>query len=185
MDENKFQYFLAEYKALDDSRLAEVVSRYSGLADEAAEALQQVCQSRNINIPKEEPIEEPLKLSVRTDADIAIDKQHSIELWNSALSKNVQFHFFLMGAMVAGIGSQILGALWTLVLGICFGLLFKRIGRVLTKYVCANSEKTIEEKKITLQKIRFWCWPAALIPIAFAGTILNMLLMKFLLLFYA
>nr|WP_315476674.1 hypothetical protein [uncultured Undibacterium sp.] len=76
MDENKFQYFLAEYKGLVDSRLAEVVSRYSGLSDEASEALQQVCQSRNINMPKEEP----LKLSVLTDVEIAIDKQHSIEL---------------------------------------------------------------------------------------------------------
>lgn len=176
MDPQKLAYFVSSYKSLGEEEIAEVTARFENLADEAAAALVQVSKERGLPTPG---LKSGLGSSADNNDSTSPEKELrtklSTDLWNSAISKRVQFQFSFMAIIFATslLGSSGLkaGALWVVLLaaGLYYGA--NKIGRNYTRTVCADGDKTIIEKNESLRKTSAFLWLAMLVP-AFLGVTL-------------
>lgn len=174
MDADKFAYFVAKYRACGEEELADVARRASDLADEAAAALRQVVGERDLAIPDPKPESTP---AVKELSEVERGEQTrvSTDLWNSALSRRVQFQFGAMAIVFSFslLGPQGLraGVLWLLLLASGLYYVANKAGRIYTRSICANAEKTIDEKRSALRSTSLLLWPVLLVP-AFLGVVL-------------
>lgn len=173
MDAAKVSYFLDRYRSLGNDELLEAATRID-LADEAIAALKQVGRERNLEIP-DIPDEAAREAKEPTELERAEQTKLSTDLWNSSLSKRVQFQFGMLTLVFSSslLGSQGLrvGALWLLLLACVLYYFASKAGREYTKAVCSDGDKTIDEKRSSLRTTSLWLWPAMLIP-AFLGVLL-------------
>lgn len=174
MEANKLAYFVARYRAFSQEELAEVAARGSELADEAASALQQVSKERGLSLP------DPVHVSSAVPRDLCEAERgektkQASELWNSGLSRRVQFQFGALAIVFAGafLGRQGInaGALWLVLFAAGLYYIASKAGRSYTRSVCADAESSLEEKRRTLRAASMLLWPALLIA-AFLGVVL-------------
>jgi len=173
MDNTKLSYFLDKYRSLGSYEFSEMVTR-NDLSDEAISALQQVAKERSLTIP-DIPDEATRETKELSEPERAEQTKLSTDLWNSPISKRVQLQFGLLAFVFSSslLGSQGLrvGALWLLLLAVVLCYFASKMGRQYTRSVCADGNKTIDEKHKALRNTSLWLWPAMLIP-AFAGVLL-------------
>lgn len=175
MDQAKLAYFVSKYRAMDNEELAEICTRLNSLAEEATAAAQQVSTERGLAPPSQSEGSRGTHNEL-TDVERAEQTQVSSELWNSPLSKRVQFQFaahaivFSM-AMLGSTGLRV-GALWLVAVA---GVLYygaSKFGRRHTKAICADSEKTVAEKTDALRRSSIILWPT-LVVAALLGAVLS------------
>ena len=173
IDNAKYEYFLAKYKAIDREELHELAARGGSLAEEAHMALQEVCSPVGIEIAQE-PIREERSKSLTVE-QMENEKVRSSELWNSSLAKRVEYLFAAQALIFASalLGPQGLktGALLLVIVAGVLAYAAKKAGRSFTRKVCANAEVSIEEKTKNLKITSYILWPALLVTSFFGVTI--------------
>lgn len=166
IDKAKYEYFLAKYRALDFDELNDLARRGGTLAEEAQLALQEVCLPRGIAVELASPEVTCAVTSKRpiTPEEVEADKALSSELWNSPLSKRVEYLFAAQALMFsyAFLGPQGLkmGALPLVALAVALTFIARKCGRLYTHRVCADTEASIESKKNNLRGTSYVLWPA-------------------------
>jgi hypothetical protein len=100
MDQDKYGFFLAKYRALDADDLSEAADRLNSLSEEAAAALRAVLAERGQTAPPPtaEPIDEPRELSAEARE---LQTRLSSDLWNGLVAKRVRFLFSAQGMVLA------------------------------------------------------------------------------------
>lgn len=171
MDSDKFNYFLAKYRAADVDVLEEAQQRRNLLAEEAEAALAQVTIERNLSFVKDAPSEpepklEPDKVAL-TPEQLVVQTKLSSELWNGSLAKTcrMQFSFLFMVPVFNLLGAQgfRLGALPLLLIVVPASYLGLRLGKSCTRRICARADVSLADKKTNL-RILFWImWPAIIV----------------------
>ena len=174
MDSDKHAYFLAKFRAASAEELQDAVSRIYELADEAAEAVRQIASEKGMQVPSEEVAAKSATKEL-TPEERAKHTELSSALWNSSVSKHVQYMFSAQALMFsfAFLGPQGLrvGALWLLLFAAPLSWGANRLGRQYTRSVCAEADRSIEEKQKSLKTSALLLWPALLLSSA-AGVIL-------------
>ncbi len=166
MDSDKYAYFLAKFRAASDDEFQDAVARLCELAEEAAEAVRQVALERGLLLPPERRETEDANKEL-TAEELATYTELSRALWNSSISKHVQFMFGVHALIFsfAFLGPQGLrvGALWLVVFAVPLSWAASRIGRRYTRVVCADGDRSVQEKQKTLKRTAFLLWPALLL----------------------
>jgi hypothetical protein len=169
MDQDKFAYFLAKYRATGDEELREVVARVYELADEAADAVRKVATERAMQLPSALATAQSGSKEL-TAEERAKYTELSTSLWNGSVSKRVQYMFSAQALVFSFslLGPQGLrvGALWLLLLAAPLSWGASRLGRQYTRSVCADAERSIEEKQKSLKTSALVLWPALLLSSA-------------------
>ena len=169
MDPQKLAYFVSKYRSIREDEFAEVAARVDSLADEAAAALRQVAQERGLSAVEAKP-ESVRSVASRemSAAERDVQTKLSTDLWNSALSKRVQFQFSAMAIIFATsfLGAQGLrvGGLWVLLFAAGLYYVANRFGRSYTKTLCADADKSVDAKRTALQRTSAMLWPALVVP---------------------
>lgn len=169
VDGNKYAYFLAKYKSLDEGELNELAPRVNELADEAAAALRAVLAERGIAAPEvsTRPPDEPRDLS---DEERREQSRLSSDLWNGPLAKQVRgliaaqalvFSYGLIGSQGLNMGALPLVAVAAVLMYFA-----ARLGKTVTRSICADATATIEAKTKSLKSLSLWLWPAFLLSSA-------------------
>ena len=174
MDRNKHAYFLSKFRTASDEEFQEAATRVHELADEAAEAVRQVAAERGV-ILHESAAASPVASNELTTEERARRTEASTALWNSSTSKRVQYMFCAQALIFsfAFLGPQGLrfGVLWLLLFAATLSWIANRLGRKYTRNVCADADRSIDEKQKSLKTAAVALWPALLVS-AFAGVIL-------------
>ena len=117
----------------------------------------------------------PLSQRELTPEERATQTGLATDLWNSSLSKSVQYAFGILALAFsfAFLGPQGLrvGALWLVIIAGALSWGASRVGRQFTKKICADADKDIIEKGKSLKAVRIGLWLSVLVA-SFAGTIL-------------
>lgn len=148
MDEKIYQYFLSKFRSFENDELLNLANRRDQLADEAMMALSEILKERDISFI--EKSQNPRLV----ETNWFDDRQQSIELWNSRLSKYVQFMFFLNAIALNPAG---------LVGGFILGAFAFYLGKQYTKKICANSEVSIYRKTYFLKLTGWLLWPMLIV----------------------
>lgn len=160
MDPNKTAYFVAKYRAATAEELEDLVSRRSSLADEAEAAIMQVAQERGVQVKA--AVDAVAALEITTKERLR-QTELSTELWKGPLSTRVKYQFAFLFAMpvlhIAGAQGLRLGALLLLAAAAPAWYFGQRFGYKYTKMVCANGDKSIEEKRSQLRTTSWLLWP--------------------------
>ena len=160
MDPDKTAYFVAKYRAATAEELEDLANRRGSLAEEAEAALVQVAQERGVQVNAEVGTVAALEL---TPDERARQTELSTELWKSPLSTRVKYQYAFLFAMpvlhIAGAQGMRLGALLLLALAAPAWYFGQRFGHKYTKTVCANGDKSIDEKRSQLRKTSWLLWP--------------------------
>ncbi len=174
MDQEKYVYFLGKYRALDQEDLIEASQRIDSLAEEASAALRSVLSEKGEFVPPPSP-EEDTKPIELTGEDRKLQTKLSSDLWNGPLTKRVHFLFSAQALVLAysflgpqglKLGALPIGALAALLM---YGA--NRIGRRVTRRICANADTSFDHKTKTLKSIGIALWPA-LLASALVGIVL-------------
>lgn len=160
MDSNKTAYFLAKYRAASTEELEDLAGRRGSLAEEAEAALVQVAKERGVVVRTEVGSVAALEPSPE---DRARQTQLSTQLWSSTLSTRVKYQYAFLFAMpvlhIAGSQGLRLGALLLVAAAAPAWYFGQKFGHKYTKEVCANGDKSIEEKRSQLRTTSWLLWP--------------------------
>ena len=161
MDPDKTAYFVSKYRTATAEELRDLANRRSSLAEEAEAALLQVAQEQDIQVKATESGSvEPVELSPERRAR---QTELSTELWRSPLSTRVKYQYAFLFAMpvlhIAGAQGMRLGALLLLAAAAPAWYFGQRFGHNYTKNVCANGDKSIDEKRSQLRTASWLLWP--------------------------
>lgn len=160
MDPNKTAYFVAKYKAATTEELEELAGRRDSLAEEAEAALVQVAKERGVQVKTGVGSVAALEPSPE---DRARQTELSTELWRSPLSARVKYQYAILFAMpvlhVAGSQGMRLGALLLVAAAVPAWYIGQKFGHKYTKAVCANGDKSIDEKRSQLRTTSWLLWP--------------------------
>ena len=178
MDHNKLSYFIAKYRALDDEEFAEAKRRVNGLAEEAAAAVRQVSSERGDPLP--DSSQEPLEIITKLTETERVERTRlSTELWNSPLSRRVQFQFsaqaIVFSIALLGTSGLRFGAIWLVAVAAALYFLASKIGRSHTRSICANAETSIEEKRESLRRTSIVLWPVLVVSALLGAGLSNLL----------
>lgn len=147
MDTDKRAYFLAKFSAASAEELQEAVARVHELADEAAVAVRQVATEKGMQLPPEEVASQGA-LEELTPEERAKSTKLSSSLWNSSISKHVQYMFSAQAVVFsfAFLGPQGLrvGALWLLLFAAPVSWAANRLGRQYTRRICADADRPVD-----------------------------------------
>jgi hypothetical protein len=165
LDPQKRAYFVSRYRDVSEDELREAAARMANLADEAADALRQVLAERGVKLehapaPPVKPMPEPG--SELSPEDRTKQTQLATDLWNSSSSKHVQYMFgfhalVLMYTFLGPAGLRVGGIpLFLALAAMTYAL--SRVGRQYTRHVCANAERTIDEKRSSLTTATILLW---------------------------
>lgn len=166
MDETAVAYFEQKFGAYDAEELGELVSRRTELSDEAIEALDRVLAMQGLKdadvfvAPQRNPPNTPDEAREQ----VATQTQSARELWRGGLATTCKLFVALtfMAPVQNLLKSVMLGALWAGLLILIVGYGGYRVGHVVTRNICADSEVSLKVKKK-----RLWILFAVLWPIYF------------------
>ena len=166
MDQNKLSYFFEKYRSSSDEELIETHNRITELADEAADALVKVLKEKGLSLPIQES-RSPAITTGENPVDRATQTKISSELWNGSLSNRIKNQCgglaLIFSIPILGWQGLRVGGLWFFVFAGFAMYLGRQIGRNYTRSVCSNGDRSIEEKRKTLQIASTLLWPALLV----------------------
>jgi hypothetical protein len=174
MEQEKYNYFLVKYRGLDRDDLIEASNRINELAEEASAALRLVLSEKDEIVPPHKESSTEARFEPTPEEREKQTKLAS-ELWNSPLAKLVQrmfaahgivFSYSLFGPRGLWLGAIPLGTAAALLMYIA-----GRLGRKVTRRVCANGNTNLKIKTKTLKTLVIALWPLAILPAA-AGILL-------------
>ncbi|MBT9596660.1 MAG: hypothetical protein IV094_11805 [Vitreoscilla sp.] len=179
MDQDKFAFFVAKFRAFDDEEFLETCQRSNSLAEEAEAAVRQVASERGTSLPDRSSQDTAAAGTELTDAERREQTRQSTELWNGSLSKRVQlqfaFHAIVFSGALLGTSGLRFGALWLLALCVALYYPANKIGRSYTRSICANGETSVEQKRASLRTSSLVLWPTLVVAAMLGAGLANML----------
>ncbi len=175
MDQQTHAQFLARYQEASDDQLRDFASKRNDLMEEAKGALDCVLGERGLKLTSISPAPLPPSRRVMTAAERTKEAEECSALWNGSLSKRIHFLFFaqalVFSGSLLGTGGLHAGALWVVMAAALLGWGMHVVGRRYTRGVCADDNRTIEEKRKSLKAASIVLWPCLLLS-SLAGVIL-------------
>jgi hypothetical protein len=166
MDQSAVSYFLHKFGTYDAEELGDLVSRRSGLSDEAVEALNLVLAEKGLKdsdvfaVPQPKPSRTP----EQEETHVKEQTKTARELWRSWLSKSCKglvALIFIAPAQVY-LTAVSYGALLNVLIVLIAVYTGYSVGHAVTKNICANAEVSVQVKKRKL-----WIMFAVLLPFYF------------------
>jgi hypothetical protein len=144
MDPEKVAYFEQKFSAYDSNEFDELITRRNSLADEAIEAVDRILATRG-QVPSASHAKAPLQQMPAPSTPVPSIKeqtQAAKDLWGGQLSKaNHWMSAVAVGAPIQNLVKSFnIGAIWVgLLVVVGFYVGFK-IGKAITKTICANAD---------------------------------------------
>lgn len=141
-------HYRQRYGDLDVEELTEMAGKRDLLADEAAAALDQVLTERRIS-----PVQVAAAAAPAPETPAEQQLTLARDLWRDTASVTGQaftaMAFFVIGGMLLrAVG---LGGLLVVALSGAFGYAGYRVGRIVTREICANADKSIAHRRSELR----------------------------------
>ena len=163
MDQSAVSYFEQKFSAYDAEELGDLVSRRSGLSDEAIEALDRVLAKKGLKDTDvfAAPPPEPKRTAEEEEKDVEVQTRSARELWRGGVATTCKL--FVALTFIAPIQNLLksvtLGALWAGLLVLIAGCAGYRVGHLITRSICANAEVSVKAKKKNLWIMLAILWP--------------------------
>ena len=163
MDASAVSYFEQKFGAYDAEEFGDLVSRRSDLSDEAIEALDRVLAKKGLkdaDVFVAPPHNAP-RTTHEEKEEVAVQTKSARELWRGGLATTCKLLVALafIAPVQSFLNSVTLGALWAGLLVLIVGYAGYRVGHVVTRNICANSEVSIKVKKKNLWIMFVILWP--------------------------
>ena len=163
MDQSTVSYFEQKFDASDAEELGDLVSRRSGLSDEAVEALNRVLAKKglkDIDVLAAPP-PEPKPTAEEEQKEAEVQTRNARELWRGGLATTCKLLVALI--FIAPIQNLLksvtLGAVWAGLLLFIAGYVGFRVGHLITRSICANAEVSVKAKTKNLWIMLAILWP--------------------------
>ena len=163
MDQSAVSYFVQKFGAYDTDELGDLVSRRSGLSDEAVEALNHVLSAKGL---KESdvlfaPQPAPLRTPEEEENTVETQTKGFRDLWRGGLSTTCKFlvALILIAPVQNFLKSASLGALWAGLLVLVAGYTGYKLGHIFTKKICSNADIPLQAKRKNLWIMFALLWP--------------------------
>ncbi len=164
LDPSKVSYFEQKFDAYDADELGDLVSRRSGLADEAIEALDRVLAKRGLKDADVlvAPQPKPSIAAGEEESDAAIQTKKARELWRGKLVMGckISVAFIFIAPVQIFLKSVTIGALWAGLAVLIVGYAGYYVGHLITRHICANADAPVRAKRTQL-----WIMLALFFPI--------------------
>lgn len=150
MDQAKVAYFVEKFDACDPEELAELVGRRHDLADETIEALDQVLARKGLSASILASHSTMPGKADHDDVDLAAEQTVSSRvLWRGGVAAACNFMVAMtfMAPVQILLKSANIGAVWAGLAVVAAGYAGYRVGRSITKDICADGESSITTKK--------------------------------------
>jgi hypothetical protein len=176
LDPSKVAYFEQKFEAFDAEELGDLVSRRSGLADEAVEALDRILVKKGLKDTDVFLVPQATNSSTtgKGNGDVATFTKNSRELWRGRLAMGCKLFvaFTFTAPVQIWLKSVTIGALWAGLAVLIVGYTGYYVGHLITLNICSNADASVKAKRTQL-----WIMLAMLFPIyIFVYVIFDMLL---------